>query len=62
MSLVETKFRELPLIHFNRLATAWLERAIQRRDLAQLDGRLLRDLGLTRREAKAESAKWFWQA
>ncbi|MBY0295751.1 MAG: DUF1127 domain-containing protein [Methylobacterium sp.] len=48
------------------LARAWLARAAARRrqrlDLAALDARLLRDIGLTREQAGAEAAKGFWRA
>ena len=44
---------------------ASLERSEQRRRLRELaddnDQHLLRDIGLTRREAYCEAAKWFWQ-
>jgi uncharacterized protein YjiS (DUF1127 family) len=41
---------------------AWLERSRQRRALAELDDRLLRDIGLTRSQAQSEAAKPFWCA
>jgi uncharacterized protein YjiS (DUF1127 family) len=34
----------------------------QRRALAALDDRLLRDIGLPADAARAEAAKWFWRA
>ena len=37
-------------------------RAEQRRALAALDGRMLKDIGLTTGDAARESAKPFWQA
>ncbi len=40
----------------------WQERARQRHQLAQLDARLLKDIGLARAEAEAETAKPFWRA
>jgi uncharacterized protein YjiS (DUF1127 family) len=40
----------------------WQARAVQRRALAALDHRLLRDVGLTRDQAAAESEKPFWRA
>jgi uncharacterized protein YjiS (DUF1127 family) len=47
-------------------ARAWLARAAARRrqrlDLAALDARLLRDIGLTREQAGAEAAKGCWRA
>jgi uncharacterized protein YjiS (DUF1127 family) len=35
-------------------------RSAQRRALAQLDDRLLRDVGLNRIDVAAECGKWFW--
>ncbi len=49
---------------FSRLAAlagSWLERHRSRRDLVQLDERLLRDIGLTPAEAIEESAVPFWK-
>jgi uncharacterized protein YjiS (DUF1127 family) len=47
------------------LASTWLHRWHTRRDtrqgLAQLDDRLLSDVGITRQQRDAECAKWFWQ-
>ncbi len=40
----------------------WRERARQRRQLAELDDRLLSDIGLRRIDASRESSKHFWQA
>lgn len=39
----------------------WPDRCKQRRDLGDLDDALLRDIGISRREALRESAKHFWQ-
>ena len=39
----------------------WMERSRQRRALAELDDRLLRDIGLTRDEARRESSSPFWK-
>lgn len=39
----------------------WMERSRQRRALAELDVRLLRDIGLTREEALQECANPFWK-
>jgi uncharacterized protein YjiS (DUF1127 family) len=39
----------------------WLERARQRRRLGELNDYMLRDIGLTRADAWAESAKPFWR-
>ena len=41
---------------------AWLERSRQRRELAALDDRLLRDIGVTRAQAGHEAAKPIWSA
>ena len=40
---------------------AGLERSRQRRDLGQMDERMLRDIGVSRSAAWAETQKWFWQ-
>lgn len=40
----------------------WLDAARSRQTLDELDERLLRDIGLTRDEARRESSKFFWQA
>jgi uncharacterized protein YjiS (DUF1127 family) len=42
------------------LAT-WLSRREERVDLATLDDRQLRDIGITRDQALAEAAKPFWR-
>ncbi len=45
-----------------RTLVTWHERGRQRRALAQLDARMLTDLGLSRAEIAMESRKPFWQA
>jgi len=40
----------------------WQDRANQRRQLASLDDRLLRDMGLSRADVERESALPFWRA
>jgi uncharacterized protein YjiS (DUF1127 family) len=44
---------------FDRLML-WAERASQRRLLSELDDNMLRDIGLTRHDAFAESVRPFW--
>ena len=44
-----------------RLFSAWIERIRQRRALAGLDDRMLRDIGITRVEAAREWEKPFWR-
>lgn len=43
------------------LAESWLERNRSRRALAELDDRLMRDIGLSRSEAMDESVLPFWR-
>jgi uncharacterized protein YjiS (DUF1127 family) len=40
----------------------WQERASQRRALATLDDRMLKDLGLTRADVAREAGKPFWRS
>jgi uncharacterized protein YjiS (DUF1127 family) len=40
---------------------AWIDRRRQRHALAELDDRLLRDIGVSRQAARRELDKWFWQ-
>lgn len=43
------------------LLQAWQERARQRRQLAALDHRMLRDIGASAVDVERETRKWFWQ-
>jgi len=43
-----------------RAALRWAARARQRRDLAELDAHLLKDIGVTPGQAAREAAKPFW--
>ena len=43
------------------LMLSWVERARQRRHLAELDDRLLRDIGVSRAEVEAEISRPFWR-
>jgi uncharacterized protein YjiS (DUF1127 family) len=40
----------------------WFERSRQRRALAELDARMLRDIGVTSAQARREAATPFWSA
>ncbi len=53
-------WRSAPLVRAS-LAEAW-RRLHTRRWLADLDERMLKDIGANRAEARAESAKPFWRA
>jgi uncharacterized protein YjiS (DUF1127 family) len=48
--------------HLVMLLTTWYQRSRQRRQLAELSGDQLRDIGVSRVQALAESTKPFWQA
>ncbi len=39
----------------------WQDRGVQRRALAQLDDRMLKDIGLSRVDAVREAGKPFWR-
>ncbi len=43
------------------LLLSWADRARQRRHLAGLDDRLLRDIGISRVEVEAEISRPFWR-
>ncbi len=43
------------------LLLGWSERGRQRRHLARLDDRLLRDIGVSRAEVEAEISRPFWR-
>ena len=43
------------------LSLLWRERARQRHALAELDDRMLKDIGLSQAEVSREIAKPFWQ-
>ena len=50
-----------PLRRWLRVLGAWIERSRQRHALADLDNRLLDDVGITRSAAAREIAKPFWR-
>ncbi|HEU5294682.1 MAG TPA: DUF1127 domain-containing protein [Burkholderiaceae bacterium] len=47
---------------FTALLRHWLRRSHTRSSIAELDDRMLRDIGLTRYDVLVESRKHFWQA
>lgn len=51
----------LALAHGLTALVVWQERARERRRLATLDERLLRDVGLSRADIEQEIRKPFWQ-
>ncbi|WP_119168801.1 DUF1127 domain-containing protein [Algihabitans albus] len=51
-----------PLEALINLFIAWQDRANQRHDLAEMDDRLLRDVGLDRLDVEREIAKPFWRS
>lgn len=46
--------------HAGGMLRCWREVARERRQLAQLDGRMLKDLGLTRADVEREAGRPFW--
>ena len=53
-------FAKLVIAILNRI-NLWQDRSAQRRRLAMLDNRLLKDFGVSRCDAEAESRKPFWR-
>lgn len=45
-----------------RVVTTWMERHEQRSRLVEMDGRMLRDMGMDKVDALNEAAKPFWRA
>jgi len=50
------------LMRFLEVSAVWEERRESRRRLAEMDDHLLRDIGISRADAFAESEKPFWRA
>lgn len=50
----------LPLLAAG-FVVSWLELGRQRRHLARLDDRMLKDIGLSRADVEQETAKPFWR-
>lgn len=48
--------------HAMAVLRTWDQRARTRRRLADMDERLLRDMGIARTDARREAAKPFWRA
>ena len=46
---------------FNQIFATWRRRARERRELAHLDRRTIRDLGLSTSEIQFEASKPFWR-
>ncbi len=44
-----------------KMIKLWINRSCQRKQLAKLDARLLKDIGLTREQVQIEIAKPFWK-
>ena len=62
---VSIRFRRVPLPDPTRVfevVDLWQARSAQRRRLAALEDRMLKDIGISRADAARESRKWFWQS
>jgi len=51
-----------PLRRVVRMLAIWYDRQSGRRQLARLDGRALRDIGITQAQARIEMERPFWQS
>lgn len=58
---VKTSYLTGLALRFVDTLLLWQERSRQRRDLAGLDARALRDIGLSRSDALTEVHKPFWR-
>ena len=47
---------------FNQILAGWRRRARERRELATLDSRTIRDLGLSQSDVQFEANKPFWRS
>jgi uncharacterized protein YjiS (DUF1127 family) len=47
---------------FNQILAGWRRRARERRELATLDSRTIRDLGLSTSDVQFEANKPFWRS
>jgi uncharacterized protein YjiS (DUF1127 family) len=56
----EVRLRRAAFAEIARTVALWLARRRQRRDLAELDAHLLKDIGVSPGEAAREAAKPFW--
>jgi uncharacterized protein YjiS (DUF1127 family) len=59
--LKPVSLRRSSLLRLIETLQFWWDRSEQRRHLARLDDRMLRDIGVSHAEAHRESQKWFWQ-
>ncbi|HYH37223.1 MAG TPA: DUF1127 domain-containing protein [Azospirillum sp.] len=48
--------------HLLDTVAEWHQRAVSRRELAQLDDRMLHDIGVTSADVEREIAKPFWRS
>ena len=57
-----TPLAALLAVRFAVVVTTWATRRRTRIDLANLDARMRRDVGLTAEQARTEASRLFWQA
>jgi len=56
----ELRLRQAAFAYLRHTLARWFARSRQRRDLAELDAHLLKDIGVTPGQAKREASKPFW--
>jgi len=64
MPTISVRFRRVRFPTVWQIASVlqcWCDRAAQRRRLAQLEDRMLKDIGVSKADAYRESSKMFWQ-
>jgi uncharacterized protein YjiS (DUF1127 family) len=58
---IDLAARTAPIAWVRAAFSTWLGRARDRRALAALDDRAMRDIGLSRYDISAEIARWRWR-
>ncbi|MFK7941162.1 MAG: DUF1127 domain-containing protein [Roseovarius sp.] len=61
LTLTQTHASALHQTHMRRVISLWHRNHVTRKALRRLTLQQRADVGLTKRQARVESRKWFWQ-